>query len=159
MSSRYHSVWHDSVHSGAGILARSKIRSCPRQQCSHAAISLSPLSHNHDYFGKSWRWGKCRDSTGKSTQLSSLHWQRSEMTKTFLLKALDKLSSRVAKINNASLLLIVIGDLSRTISQTFDCYENSYLKSFNKPHLALNSTYGCSKPNPNVTVLDTYQTR
>ena len=85
------------------------------------------------------------------------------LTKTFFSKALETNyhdSSRAAKITHAlNFLLIVVGDLSRTISQTFDCYENSYLKSFNKPHLALNSTYGCSKPNPNVTVLDTYQTR
>ena len=80
MSSWDFSLWNDSVHSGVGLLARSKVGSSARQQCPHAAISLSPLSHNHDYLGKSWSStaiGKCGDFTAKSTQLSSLHWQRS----------------------------------------------------------------------------------
>ena len=92
MSSWYPSLRVDGVHSGVGLLARSKAGSSSRQQCPHAAISLSPLSHHHDYFGKSWSsstaW-KCGDFTAKSTQLSSLHWQRSDFDFSITLLALD----------------------------------------------------------------------
>ncbi len=41
---------------------------------------------------------------------------------------------------------LIKGDLRRTILQTFDCRESSYLKSFYKSLGDSNSTYGCAEP-------------
>lgn len=55
----------------------------------------------------------------------------------------------------------ISGDLSRTVSQTFDCYDKSYLKHFYKANNDMNATYGCGKiaTKQNQDKLDVYGTR
>lgn len=55
-------------------------------------------------------------------------------------------------------MMMIVGDLSRTVSQTFDCYDKSYLRHFHKQYKDMNSTYGCAKVE-NQDKVDIYDTR
>ena len=51
-----------------------------------------------------------------------------------------------------------LGDLSRTVSQTFNCYDKSYLRHFNKDYKNMNTTYECAKVD-NWEKEDSYEAR
>jgi len=59
----------------------------------------------------------------------------------------ETLSPTSTEIRNLPSYQVCIGkgDLSRTVTQTFDCTDKSYLRHFNKDYKNMNTTYECAK--------------